>query len=464
MTKSLPTDETIAAIATAVAAGEGGIAIVRISGAAALSACKSIVSVPGSKSWHSHSILYGHVMNEEGTKRIDEVLVMVMKGPRSFTGEDIVEIHCHGGMISVQRVLERVLSHPQIRRAIPGEFSQRAVINGRLNLTQAESISELIHARSNQAAQLAMAGLDGGIQKRIAKLRDILLDQLSELEARVDFEDELPTLDGSQVLKTLTDVQSELKQLINDAFTASLLQQGLKVALIGAPNVGKSSLLNRLSRRERAIVTDLPGTTRDVLESEIVIEGVPITLLDTAGIRATANPIEKLGIAKSQEVLMCADIVLVVFDLSKGWTKQDEALFQQIPKNTSKLLIANKVDIASDPKLTSQISSKNANETYIAFSALTGEGVQDVIDGLLTLCGAHDIQGIEIALNERQRDLAARAASALDRTNTVATQKLPWDFWTIDLREAIQCLGEITGNELTEILLDRIFSRFCIGK
>ena len=458
MNVALPTEETIAAIATAISMGIGGIAVVRISGPKAFTVGQEITLVPGEKPWESHRVLYGHVMNEDKNEQIDEVLILPMQGPRSFTGEDVVEIHCHGGLIAVNLVLERVLSHPDTRRAMPGEFSQRAVLNGRLDLTQAEAISELVGARSQKAAQLAIAGLDGGIQRRMISLRETLLDQLSELEARVDFEDELPPLDGAEVLKTLLKVQLELHTLIDDSKRGYFLHHGLQVALIGCPNVGKSSLLNRLSKRERAIVTDLPGTTRDLLESEIVLESVPITLLDTAGIRATNDEIEKLGIAKSQEALKAADIVVLVFDLNMGWTDNDQTLLTQIPQNTPKLVVGNKSDIQDRPQNIERMRPD------VTFSALTGEGEEVLIHALLKICGAHESQGVQLALNERQRDLAAIAAVALERTKEVANQELPWDFWTIDLREAIQSLGEITGSEITETLLDRIFSRFCIGK
>ncbi len=464
MTMAFPTEETIAAIATAIAAGQGGIAIIRISGPDALKVGKSIVSIPGNKAWSSHKVLYGHVMDDQNIEHIDEVLLFTMKGPRSFTGEDVVEIHCHGGLITVQRVLERVLAHPEARRALPGEFCQRAVLNGRLKLTEAEAISELVGARSCQAAQLAMAGIDGGIQKRLTAIRETLLDQLSELEARIDFEDELPPLDGAEVLNQLVKMKLELKELIADAARGSFFRQGLKVALIGCPNVGKSSLLNRLSRQERAIVTDVPGTTRDLLESEIILKGVPITLLDTAGIRPTNDDVEKLGIARSQETLKSADIVILIFDMHEGWTDNDQELLIQIPKDALCLIVGNKADIPKESYLTQQNTKVLAIDPYIKVSALTGEGEEALINKLLNICGVHETQGLKIALNERQSDLAGMAANALERITEVANQKLPWDFWTIDLKEAINVLGEITGDEVTETLLDRIFSRFCIGK
>ena len=448
-----PGHNTIVAVSTAVAPGQGGIAVVRLSGPDAQNAVRAIVCVPGLQPWESHRVLYGHVMASDGVERLDEVLVLLMLAPRSFTAEDVVEIHCHGGVMAVQRVMARVLEQPGIRRALPGEFSQRAVLNGRLELTRAEAIGDLVAARSQRAAQLAMAGVDGGIQRRIQLLRERLLDQLSELEARVDFEDDLPVLDGPNLLKALQSVRDELLQLVADGERSVALRQGLRVALVGRPNVGKSSLLNRLSRRERAIVTDLPGTTRDLLESEIVLEGVPITLLDTAGIRSTNDAVERLGIARSHDALASADLVVLLFDLADGWTAEDQLLREQIPADVPHLLVGNKADL-----------SNAEAPADVHLSAVTGVGEAQLVQALLERCGAVSDGSLLLALNQRQADLARLAAAALDRSEQVAADGLPWDFWTIDLREAIHSLGEITGEELTESVLDRIFSRFCIGK
>ena len=391
----------------------------------------------------------------DGQRRLDEVLLLLMRAPRSFTGEDVVEIHCHGGVMAVQQVLERVLERPGVRRALPGEFSQRAVLNGRLDLTQAEAVSELVSARSRRAADLAMAGLDGGIQARIMELRERLLDQLTELEARVDFEDDLPLLDGTALLNELQAVRAELLALVADGERGDALRHGLRVALVGRPNVGKSSLLNRLSRRERAIVTELPGTTRDLLESEIVLDGVPITLMDTAGIRATNDAVEQLGIARSEEALISADVVVLIVDGHVGWTETDAQLLARIPNDVPRVVVANKSDL-DGPPLPGLVD--------VQFSARNGAGEDALVQVLLERCGAGDAAGILLSLNTRQRDLASLAAAALERSQEVAQQQLPWDFWTIDLREAIRDLGEITGEELTEAVLERVFSRFCIGK
>jgi tRNA modification GTPase len=384
-----------------------------------------------------------------------------MRAPRSFTRETVVELHCHGGLVAVQRVLELVLA-AGARRALPGEFSQRAFLNGRLDLTRAEAITEMISARSRRAAQLAMAGIDGGLQRRLGALRGRLLDQLAELEARVDFEEDLPPLDGAAVAAELVAVRAELERLVAEARQGELLRQGLRVAIVGRPNVGKSSLLNLLSQRERAIVTDLPGTTRDLLESELVLNGVPLTLLDTAGIRHTGDRVEQLGIERSRAALAAADAVLLLYDLAAGWTPEDQALRELVPAGAVLLVAGNKADGAGLP--VGPVPPGDGAPADVRFSALTGEGREALVDELLRRCGAGLAEGLEVALNARQRDLAAAAAASLGASLEAAEQQLPWDFWTIDLRAAVRSLGEITGEEVSEAVLDRVFARFCIGK
>ena len=398
-------------------------------------------------------MIYGHVVDPASGERVDEALLLLMRAPRSFTREDVVEFHCHGGLEAVRRVQELV-GAAGARPAGPGEFSQRAFLNGRLDLTRAEAIVEMINARSRRAAALAMAGLDGGLQQRIAALRQRLLDPLAELEARLDFEDDLPPLDPAAVTAALREVRDELGQLVREARQGQLLREGLRVAIVGRPNVGKSSLLNRLSRRERAIVTDLPGTTRDLLESELVLDGVPLTLLDTAGIRPSDDPVERLGIARSKEALAAADAVLLLFDLGAGWTAADAELRSLVPEGVPLLVVGNKADLAPAP-------SPAPSPADVAISACTGDGVDGLVGLLLARCGATDLGGLQVALTARQRDLAA---TALERSLEAASDGLPWDFWTIDLRQAVRSLGEITGEEVSEAVLDRVFARFCIGK
>ena len=320
----------------------------------------------------------------------------------------------------------------------------------------------MITARSRRAAQLAMAGLDGGLQLRIGALRERLLDQLAELEARVDFEEDLPPLDGAAVTAELEAVRLELEQLVAEARQGELLRRGLRVAIVGRPNVGKSSLLNLLSQRERAIVTDLPGTTRDLLESELVLDGVPLTLLDTAGIRPTSDRVEQLGIERSRQALAAADAVLLLFDLSAGWSLEDQALRELVPEGVVLLVAGNKADGAGLP--VGLVPPGDGEPADVRFSALTGAGRDELVAELLRRCGAGCLEGVQVALNTRQRDLAAAAALSLGAALEAAVQQLPWDFWTIDLRAAVRALGEITGEAVSEAVLDRVFSRFCIGK
>ena len=459
-----PEVDTIAAIATAVAPGQGSVAIVRLSGPQAEAIGRRLFVAPGQQEWASHRVLYGHVVDPNSGERLDEALLLLMRAPRSFTREDVVELHSHGGLVAVRRVLAAVLA-AGARLAGPGEFSQRAFLNGRLDLTRAEAIAEMIGARGQRAAQLAMAGLEGGLQRRINALRERLLDQLAELEARLDFEEDLPPLQPEAVIAALSEVRKELEALVREADQGQRLREGLRVAIVGRPNVGKSTLLNRLSRQDRAIVTDLPGTTRDLLESELVLEGVPLTLVDTAGIHATDDPVERLGIGRSQGALAAADAVLLVFDVASGWGPADQRVRDLVPDGVPLLLVGNQCDRCGlEAGVVEGGGVEAGAPAQVLISALNGAGEAELGQLLLQCCGASASEGLQVALNDRQRQLAARSATSLQCSLEAAADGLPWDFWTIDLAAAASTLGEITGETVTEAVLDRVFSRFCIGK
>jgi len=455
MTKIQRNQDTIAAVATAILPGQGGIAVIRISGINAKVATQKIVTIPGKQDWGSHRILYGFIKDLDKKELIDEVLILIMNEPRSFTGEDIVEIHCHGGVFSVQKILENLLKTSLVRRALPGEFSERAVLNGRMNLMQAEAVKDLIAARSQKAARIAVNGLSGEINKKIKNMRDILLDQLSEIEARVDFEEDLPLLNPQDLLLNIKNVQENLLKLVKDSKTISPIKNGLKIVLIGLPNVGKSSIINKLSKMERSIVTNIPGTTRDLLEVDIVLQGIPIRLIDTAGIHCTNDAVEKLGIEKSKSAIKNCDIAVLIFDISEGWSKGDDNLLRVLPSDLPKIILGNKADLKI---------IKSEKQADVIYSAKTGQGEEFFIKKILEICGSNNMENVEYAFNERQLHLAESANMSLEQLQVVASESLPWDFWTIDLRDAIHKLGEISGDEITESVLERIFSKFCIGK
>ncbi|MEO0935007.1 MAG: tRNA uridine-5-carboxymethylaminomethyl(34) synthesis GTPase MnmE, partial [Cyanobacteria bacterium J06641_2] len=343
MPQTFATTGTIAAIATAVVPQQGSVGIVRVSGSEALQIADSIFHAPGKQVIESHRIIYGYIRHPQTQKLVDEGLLLIMKAPRSYTREDVVEFHCHGGIMAVQQVLKLCLEGGA-RLAQPGEFTLRAFLNGRIDLSQAESISDLVGAKSPQAAQTALAGLQGKLADSIRQLRAKCLDTVAEIEARIDFEEDLPPLDDKKIISEIENIISKITQLIATADKGELLRTGLKVAIVGLPNVGKSSLLNAWSRSDRAIVTDLPGTTRDVVESQLVVGGIPVQVLDTAGIRDTEDQVEKIGVERSRNAAQAADLVLFTIDATTGWTKEDEEIYQQV-KHRPVILVINKVDL-----------------------------------------------------------------------------------------------------------------------
>ena len=451
---------TIAAIATAIVPQQGSIGIVRLSGDEAVAIAQQLFVAPGQQPWESHRILYGYIRNPHTQQLIDEALLLLMLAPRSFTREDVVEFHCHGGMIPVQQVLQACLN-AGARLAQPGEFTLRAFLNGRLDLTQAEGIADLVGARSPQAAQTALAGIQGKLAHPIEKLRQKCLDILAEIEARIDFEEDLPPLDEPLITQQLQAVAAEVERLLTTADRGELLRTGIKVAIVGRPNVGKSSLLNAWSRCDRAIVTDLPGTTRDVVESSLVVAGIPVQVLDTAGIRETEDRVEKIGVERSRGAAQQADLVLLTVDAASGWTEADQALYETL-REQPLILVINKVDLASP----NQVTYPQEIQTVVMTAAAQSQGIEGLEEAIAATVGQGNLQAanLDLAINQRQAEALTRANASLQHTMQSITEKLPLDFWSIDLRGAVQVLGEITGEDATESVLDRIFSRFCIGK
>ena len=451
--------ETIVAIATAIAPEQGSVGIVRLSGTKSLAIAKSLFYAPGKQEWSSHRILYGYIRNPKTKKTVDEALLLLMLQPRSFTREDVVEFHCHGGIMAVQSVLQLCVAQGA-RLAQPGEFSLRAFLNGRIDLTQAESIAELVSAQSQRASEVALAGLQGKLGSPIQDLRLTCLNILAEVEARIDFADDLPPLNEAEIEQQLEEVLARVNQILATAEQGKLLRNGLKVAIVGCPNVGKSSLLNAWSKSDRAIVTDLPGTTRDVVESTLVVGGIPVRVLDTAGIRETADTVEKLGVERSRSAAREADLVLLTVDAAQGWTDGDREIYQQV-KDRPIILVINKTDLAS-----AQLVDYPQIQHIVHTSAAHSQGISDLETEIIALAHQGKVMAAnsEVAVNQRQASALTRARVALEQVRETVANQLPLDFWTIDLRAAIQALGEITGEEVTESVLDRIFSRFCIGK
>ena len=452
--------ETIVAIATAIVPQQGSVGIVRLSGEKAVEIARILFDSPGEQTWESHRILYGYVRHPDTKQIVDEVLLLLMLKPRSFTREDVVEFHCHGGIITVQQVLQLCVSQGA-RLSQPGEFTLRAFLNGRIDLTQAESVADLVAAQSTAASEVALAGLQGKLANPIRNLRATCLDILADVEARIDFEEDLPPLNEAKICAQLQEVYQQVTKILATADKGELLRSGLKVAIVGRPNVGKSSLLNAWSQSDRAIVTNLPGTTRDIIESTLVVGGIPIQVLDTAGIRDTTDTVEQIGVERSRYAAKSADLILLTIDAAVGWTLEDEAIYWQV-KHRPIILIINKTDLA-DAKL---VQHPSEIKQVVVTVASTSQGIDDLEKAILASIETQKISAtnLDLAINQRQAAVLTRAKVALEQVQQTINEGLPLDFWTIDLRGAIKALGEITGEEVTESVLDRIFSRFCIGK
>ena len=453
-------EDTIAAIASAISLGKGGIAIIRISGKEAINSCKKIVETKSKYAWESHRIFHGFVKDNFEKKIIDEILISVMLSPNSFTGEDVVELHCHGGIIVVKQVLETLLSNnPILRIAYPGEFSQRAFLNGKIDLTQAESINQLINAKNLKSAEIAFNGVKGEIKKKIDNIKRDLIDQLSEIEARVDFEEDFSDFNYHDFSKRIKNIKEKIEILIENAKRGSYIHNGISIALIGKTNVGKSSLLNLLSKKDKAIVTNIPGTTRDIIEVNITIKDIPLKIIDTAGIRKSDQYIENIGIEKSFEMIKKSDYIIYLYSLEEGLNKDDYEILKKIPQEKLITILGNKKDLINSNK----VKKKNFSNTTL-MSIKKNEGEKELVEKIVKKCGSKEFENIDIFLNERQISNLTDCLKNLNDTDSIVKNQLPFDLLSIEIRDAIKNLSRITGQELTEELLNNIFSKFCIGK
>ena len=456
------TADTIAAITTPL--GESGIGAVRISGPDAYAVgdkiFKSNSAVP-LKERRDRSIQYGTIVDENGTC-IDEVLALIMKGPHSYTAEDVLEIQCHGGREALESILQLIL-RSGARMANPGEFTERAFVNGRIDLAQAEAVMDVIQAKSRAGLTSAVSQLEGRLSKVINKTRKDLTELVTRLEVMIDYpEEDLEDIAVPDVSGALQEMQEKLQHMLEESQNGRMIRDGVMAAIAGTPNAGKSSLLNRLLQEERAIVTDVPGTTRDVLEEWITLRGVPVCLVDTAGIRETDDTVEKIGVSRARRYLDRADIILAVIDGSRPLTDEDKDILQSAAdKNV--IIVLNKTDLPS--VMTSQDLS-----TYgfpiCPISASTGDGLEELKDRLLqeVLKGGFTDGPSALLTNTRHIELVRQSAEALERARQSLQDGMPLDCAVIDIRQAWDTLGSITGDTVHDDIVEEIFSRFCLGK
>jgi tRNA modification GTPase len=454
-------EDTIAAVATPP--GEGGIAIIRISGAEAENIAAKIFARAQGKNGRlaSHRLYHGEIHEPQSNCMVDDVLLTIMRKPRSYTGEDVVEIHCHGGAFLSRKILGLALSQGA-RQAEPGEFTKRAFLNGKMDLSQAEAVLDLIRARTDKASELALTQARGELSKWVHGLREELLDILVQVEAAIDFpEEEIELLKRSDVIQKIGHLRREILDIISTYDWGRLFREGARVCICGRPNVGKSSLLNALLGQERVIVTPVPGTTRDVIEEAINLEGLPVVLWDTAGLRETADQVEQVGVNLSRQYLEKADALIVVLDGSTRLTQDDETILCDV--EGKKVLIAvNKNDLPQ--ALSLEDLSRSDSSTIVRLSAKSGEGInvlQKKLRDLMIDCGREPAM---VLTNLRHRNALLRGEAALKHAETTLGEGYAAEFVAVDLNETRDALGEIIGTISNENILEHIFSNFCIGK
>lgn len=459
-------EDTIVAIATPP--GEGSIGIIRISGKEAINIGRNVFTAKKNKDWYikdNYKLVYGHVVDPKTNEIIDEVILSVMRGPHSFTAEDVIEISCHGGMIPLSRVLKLVLGQGA-RLAEAGEFSKRAFINGRLDLSQAESIIDLIRAKTETGAKIAMSQLGGGLSQKVVGIQNELLGLLANIEAIIDFpEDDIPEATLEEMNQRARALVDDIHSLLVGADSGKIYREGLRTVIVGKPNVGKSSLLNALLKEQRALVTDIPGTTRDVIEEVLNIRGVPLKIIDTAGVRETQDLVEKLGVEKTRQFLDLADLVLLVLDASEEISQEDLIVIDLV-RGKKVITLINKIDLEEKKISFSTIESIIGDSPVVEISAKQEVGLDKLEQIILNLVLDGKVTAVEniYVSNTRHKHALERAENHLNDFVRGLEISMPPDLISIDLKSAWEILGEITGNSVTEDLIDRIFSDFCIGK
>ena len=456
-------EDTIAAIATAL--GEGSIAVVRVSGPEAVATvAKLFKSKQDLREAASHTVQYGWIVDPQSERRIDEVLVTVMKGPRSFTAEDVVEISTHGGIVAVKSVLELVLRHG-VRLAEPGEFTKRAFLNGRIDLAQAEAVIDLIRSKSDRAFQVARRQAEGSVSKKIVPLRQRLIELIAHVEVNIDYpEHDVEDVTAELIRTDCRSVLAEVNELLQRSNEGKILREGIVTAIVGRPNAGKSSLLNALARENKAIVTDIPGTTRDIVEETVALSGIPLRLLDTAGIRETEDLVEQIGVERSHGDMNDADLILLVLNRHEELHEDERKLLRQL-KDRSTIVVVNKIDLPAKLEI-GEIERDYPSERIVYLSAKEGQGIEQLEQAVtgMFFSGAVESGDITYVSNARHVALLHQTRQSLEDAIQATYEGVPIDLIQIDITASWESLGQILGDAAGDSLLDQIFSQFCLGK